>query len=65
MKIIINEEKLRRDLEDYYGFAMFSSFPMAMIDLSRVECASGDELVRIADECGLDLSKYVIGKLEE
>lgn len=54
----INVEALRRDLEDYFGTAAFSGLLMAMMDLSRVENASPEELVRIAQKNGFDLTKY-------
>lgn len=54
----INIERLRKDLLDYFGSAMFSGFPMAMMDVSRVENASDDTLIRIASENGVDLGKY-------
>ncbi len=62
MKIIIDDNRLQRDLEDYYGSAMFSGFPMALMELSRVECASGDELVSLTNECGLDLARCMVGE---
>ena len=31
-------ERLRNDMEDYYGIAMFSGFPMAVMDLSIDIC---------------------------
>lgn len=46
-------EQLREQLKGYYGTAMFSGFPMAMIDLQRVEQASDEEIVRIANSLGL------------
>ena len=55
----IDIERLRRDLVDYFGSAMFSGFPMAMLDVARVETASYDTLIRIAKECGFDLSRYL------
>lgn len=51
-------ERLRNDLIDYYGSAMFSGFPMAMIDVSDVERMTDEELVREAEKIGLKLSKY-------
>ena len=54
----IDIEALRRDLADYFGTAAFSGMPMAMMDLSRVENASPEELVRIAQKNGFDLTKY-------
>ena len=53
----MNTEKLRKDLIDYFGTAM-SFMPMAMMELSKVEKASEQELIKIAKENGLDLSKY-------
>ena len=55
----IDIEKLRKDLLDYFGSAMFSGFPMAMMDVSRVENASADTLIRIASENGFNLNKYL------
>lgn len=55
----IDYEKLRRDLKDYYGTAMFAGFGATMMDLSKIENASYEELLRIADKEGLNLSKYV------
>ena len=50
--------RLRRDLMDRYGTAMFSGFPMAVMDLSKVERASDEELLHIADREGINLGKY-------
>ena len=55
----IDTDRLRRDLMDYYGTAMCSGFPMAVTDLSRVECADDEQLVEIAQRNGVDLSKYM------
>lgn len=54
----LDVERLRRDMMDYYGTAMFGGFPMAVMDLSKVECASDDELIRMAEKNGVDLRKY-------
>ena len=56
----IDVEALRRDLKDYFGTAAFSGMPMAVMDLSRVENASPDELVRIAHKNGFDLARYSV-----
>ena len=56
----IDTERLRRDLEDDYGTAMSSGFPMAMMDLSEVESASDRELIQMAQETRVDLSKYIV-----
>lgn len=55
----IDTERLRRDLEDDYGTAMSSGFTMAMMDLSEVESASDRELIEMAREKRVDLSKYI------
>ena len=59
MNYQIDTNRLRRDLMDYYGTAMFSGFPMAVVDLSRIERASDEELIEIAQKNGVDLSEYV------
>lgn len=56
----IDYEKLRSDLIDYFGTAMTSGFGVAIIDLSRVERASENELINIALQCGFDLNDYVV-----
>ena len=57
----IDVDKLRRDLIDYFGSAM-QYYPQAVIDLSKVETASPEELVNIALDNGFDLSDYEINK---
>jgi hypothetical protein len=56
MKIDI--EKLRSDMMDDYGTAMFSGFPMAVVELSQVENASPQALIDMAERRGIDLSEY-------
>ena len=56
MKINVNE--LRESMENYYGTAVFSGMPMAAVDLFRVQSASDDELIRIAQKEGVDLSRF-------
>lgn len=51
-------EKLRKDLIDYYGSAMLSGFPMAVVELPDVEIASDKELTIFAKEAGLDILDY-------
>ena len=60
MEYEIDISRLRRDLEDYYGTAMFSGFPMAVMDVSRVERMSAQELVELAQKNGIDLRKYTV-----
>lgn len=52
-----NRDKVKRDLEDYYGTAMFNGFPMAMMDLEKVKKASDNELYKMADDIGIYQSK--------
>ncbi len=54
-------EKLREDLIDYYGTASIYNH-MAILDIGYVEIANGNELLRIAQNNGFDLNKYIIGK---
>ncbi len=54
----IDTNRLRKDLIDYYGTAMNNGFPMAVIDLSKAETASEQELIRMAEEEDIDLSRY-------
>ena len=53
-----DEERLRADLRDYYGTAMFNGNPMAMMELEEVERASGDDLRYWAREAGIDSARY-------
>ncbi len=54
----IDIEKLRRELEDYYGAAVFSGLGAAVIDLAKVENASPQQLVEIALREGMDLGRF-------
>ena len=56
--ISIDTDKLRDYLEDYFGTAMFSGFPMAVIDLSKIRNASDEELIRIAQKEHIDLTRF-------
>ena len=60
MEYEIDVRRLRRDMKDYYGTAMFNGFPMAVMDLSKVERMSDRELVELAQKNGVDLRKYII-----
>ena len=60
MEYEIDINRLRRDLKDYYGTAMFNGFPMAVVDLSKVERMSDRELVELAQKNGVDLRKYIV-----
>lgn len=54
----IDIEKLRKDLIDYYGTAMFNASPLAIIELTKVENASPQELINIALKNNFDLTEY-------
>lgn len=54
----IDIEYLRKDLKDYYGTAMFNASPLAIMDLSKVEKAGEQELIRMAQAVGLNLNRY-------
>jgi hypothetical protein len=56
----IDFDKLRQDLLDYFGTAMTMGFGAAIIDISKVENASNEELINIAKQNGFDLNKYVV-----
>ena len=54
----INIDKLREDLIDYFGTAMYNASPLAIIELSKVETASPQELINIALKNNFDLREY-------
>lgn len=56
----IDIDALRAYLLDYCGTAMFSGFPVAVLDVVDIERASGEELCRIAERLGIDLRKFAI-----
>lgn len=60
MEYEIDVSRLRRDMKDYYGTAMFNGFPMAVMDLSKVERMSDRELIELAQKNGVDLRKYMV-----
>lgn len=43
-------EELRQKLRDYYGTAMTSGMPMAVIDLARVERMDDEEVLEEAEK---------------
>lgn len=55
----IDIERLRTDLLDEYGTAVFSGFPMAIMDLVDVEQATEEELIKLAKEKRMNLGKYL------
>ena len=52
-------DRLRDDLMDNYGTAMFNASPMAAVELAKVERMSDGELVRLAQKNGMDLDDYI------
>ena len=57
-------DKLRDDLEYYFGTAMFNGNPQAMMDFEKVKRASTQELISIAQRCGINIKDY-LGREEE
>ena len=55
----IDIERLRSDLIDYFTSAMFMVSPAALMDVSKVQNASGSQLITIAINSGFDLNRYV------
>ncbi len=60
MEYEIDISRLRKDMKDEYVAAMFNGFPMAVMDLSKVERMSDRELVELAQKNGMDLRKYIL-----
>ena len=62
MNIDINDidiEKLRNDLIEYFTSAMFIVSPVALVDLTEVENARDEMVIKIALDNKFDLSKYI------
>ena len=55
----IDIETLRKDLIDYFGAAIFTSPPLAIIEISKIENAQPEELIQIARNNNIDLNKYL------
>jgi len=58
MNEYLNIEKLRNDLIDYYGTAMFNASPLAILELTKIKNASDNEIINIAIKNNFDLNKY-------
>lgn len=54
----INILKLKKDLMDYFGTAVFNGMPNAMIELSKISNASDSQIINLALNIGFDLSEY-------
>ena len=46
-------DELREQLMDYYGTAMTSGMPMAVVDLVNIEQASDEDIIQLARNIGL------------
>lgn len=55
----VDVDKLRKDLIEHFTAAMFIVSPVAMLDLSKVERVSNEEIIKIAIENKFDLNKYL------
>ncbi|MBQ3481578.1 MAG: hypothetical protein IJH48_04460 [Oscillospiraceae bacterium] len=55
----IDVSRLRDDLKDYYGTAVFSGMLAAVIELTQAESASPRELVDMAQRAGFELGRYL------
>ncbi len=54
-------EKIRKDLEEEcYAMAFGADIPEALLQIDDIRKASDEEILAMADEIGLRLSKYVI-----
>lgn len=62
--MLLNIEKLRQDLMDYYGTAAHSGFPAAMMDVIDVETALPEKLVELANRAGMNLRDYAEEEME-
>ena len=55
----IDIQSLREDLIDYFGSAMFNVSPVALIDLTEVENATDEQVLRIAIKNNFDIGNYI------
>lgn len=55
----IDIDRLRENILDYYGTAMFNDFAMAAMNVQFIEMASDQDLIAIAQKEGVDLTKYI------
>ena len=56
---MLEVEKLRSDLIDYFGTAMTNGWRMAEFDISDIQNASPEELIRIAGKCGFNINDNI------
>ena len=55
----INIKELKQDLIDYFTGAAFNVSPVAFMDLTIVESASDEEVIKIALDNGFNLNDYI------
>lgn len=60
MEITIDVDRLRDDLEDYYGSGAFSGIPAMMMEVLDIQRMSDEEVVQKALNMGIDLLQYRI-----
>ena len=60
MTITIDENKLRNDLKEYYGSGAVIVNPAMFLEVGRAESANAEELYAMAENAGLDTSKYIV-----
>ncbi len=58
----VDVDKLRAYMIDYYGTAAFSGMPVAILDASKVQLMSAEELVHLAMKEKIDLTKFAVEK---
>jgi hypothetical protein len=54
----IDVDKIRQELINYYTSAIFTISPIAVTDLTLVENASDEEIIKIAIKNNFDLDRY-------
>ena len=60
MEITIDIDRLRSDLEDYFGTGAFSGMPAMMMEVWDIERMSDEEVVRKAQQEGFNLFNYQV-----
>ena len=55
----IDIERLRKDLLDYFGTALFTVSPLAIMELNKLERANPEELINLAINNNFNLNKYI------
>ena len=55
----IDVDKLRKDLIEHFTASMFIVSPVALMDLTQVENASDEEVIKIAIDNKFNLNNYL------